>query len=181
MTIQSSDGRDWTMVQWPSIQVCEIPGVDRFKGKGHKKSKGAQLCWPTTPNIVGCYMMCPFAYPVACCCVFLGVGAQSLKPVKRLALCNQTQHCWELLSPFACSLILTGLALMNSLSIILRNYELGCIAIPMDNGAKPIFDRHTDLSAGFRESSVSVFSSVFWWWCSRIFILRVVSIYARAW
>ena len=181
MTIQSSDGRDWTMVQWPSIQVCEIPGVDRFKGKGHKKSKGAQLCLPTTPNIVGCYMMCPFAYPVACCCVFLGVGAQSLKPVKRLALYKQTQHCWELLSPFACSLILTGLALMNSLSIILRNYELGCIAIPMDNGAKPFFDRHTDLSAGFRESSVSVFSSVFWWWCSRVFILRVVSIYARAW
>ena len=88
-------------------------------------------------------MMCPFAYPVACCSVFLGVGAQSLKPVKRLALCKQTQHCWELLSPFACSLILTGLALMNSLSIILRNYELGCIAIPMDNGAKPFFDRHT--------------------------------------
>ena len=81
--------------------------------------------------------MCPFAYPVACCCVFLGVGAQSLKPVKRLALCKQTQHCWDLLRPFACSLILTGLALMNSLSIILMNYELGCsvisIAIAMDN------------------------------------------------
>ena len=62
---------------------------------------------------------------------------RSLKPVKRLALCKQTQHCWQLLRPFACSLILTGLALMNSLSIILMNYELGCsvisIAIPMDN------------------------------------------------
>ena len=50
---------------------------------------------------------------------------------------------------------------MNSLSIILMNYELGRIAIPMDNGARPFFDRHTDRSAGFRESTVSVFSSVF--------------------
>ena len=25
-------------------------------------------CWPTTPNIVVCYMLRPFAHPVACCC-----------------------------------------------------------------------------------------------------------------
>ena len=31
-------------------------------------------------------MLRPFAHPVACCCVLLGVDAQSLKPVK--------QHCW---------------------------------------------------------------------------------------
>ena len=27
-------------------------------------------------------MLCPFAHPVACCCVLLGVVEQSLKPVK---------------------------------------------------------------------------------------------------
>ena len=26
-----------------------------------------QQCWSTTPNIVGCYMLCPFAHPFACC------------------------------------------------------------------------------------------------------------------
>ena len=25
------------------------------------------------PNIVECYLLCPFAHPVACCCVLLGV------------------------------------------------------------------------------------------------------------
>ena len=39
-------------------------------------------CWPTTPNIVGCYMLRPFAHPVACCWMLLCVVAQSLKPVK---------------------------------------------------------------------------------------------------
>ena len=50
-----------------------------------------------------------FALPVACSCVSLGVVAQSLKPVKRLAACKRTQQlptllaqqCWELLRPFA--------------------------------------------------------------------------------
>ena len=41
-----------------------------------------QHCWPTTPNIVGCYMLHPFAHPVACCWMLLHVVAQSLKPVK---------------------------------------------------------------------------------------------------
>ena len=29
--------------------------------------KQTQHCWPTTPNIVRCYMLRPFAHPVACC------------------------------------------------------------------------------------------------------------------
>ena len=33
-------------------------------------------------NIVGCYMLRPFAHPVACCWMSLRVVAQSLKPVK---------------------------------------------------------------------------------------------------
>ena len=39
-------------------------------------------------NIVGCYMLRLSAHPVACCCVLLGVVAQSLKPVKLLATCK---------------------------------------------------------------------------------------------
>ena len=39
----------------------------------------AQDCWAKTPNIVGCYMLRPFAHPVARCLVLLGVVAQSLK------------------------------------------------------------------------------------------------------
>ena len=61
--------------------------------------KRTQHCWPTTPNIVECYMLRPFAHPVS----------QSLKPVKILATCKRTQQlptlfgqqCCELLRPFA--------------------------------------------------------------------------------
>ena len=41
-----------------------------------------QHCWPTTPNIVGCYMLRPFAHPVARCWMLLRVVGQCLKPVK---------------------------------------------------------------------------------------------------
>ena len=41
-----------------------------------------QYFWPTNPNIVGCYVLRPFAHPVACCWMLLRVVAQSLKPVK---------------------------------------------------------------------------------------------------
>ena len=59
-------------------------------------------------NIVECYMLRPFAHPVACFCVLLGVVAQSLEPVKLLAAFKQTQQlpillgqqCWELWCPF---------------------------------------------------------------------------------
>ena len=51
-----------------------------------------------TSNIVGCYMLRPFAHPVACCCVLLGVVAQCLKPVKLLAACKRTQQLPTLLA-----------------------------------------------------------------------------------
>ena len=44
--------------------------------------KRTQHCWPTTTNIVGCYMFRPFAHPVACCWMLLRVVAQIFKPVK---------------------------------------------------------------------------------------------------
>ena len=45
------------------------------------------FCWALKPrangrNIVGCYMLRPFAYPVECCWMLLRVVARSLKPVK---------------------------------------------------------------------------------------------------
>ena len=70
-----------------------------------------QHCWLTTPNIVACYMLRPFPHAVACCCVLLGVVAQSLKPVKVLSQQLPTfllfrdrrsiaQQCWIRLSQF---------------------------------------------------------------------------------
>ena len=56
-------------------------------------------------NIVGCYMLRPFAHPVACCWMLLRVVVQSLKPVKLFSQQLPTfllfrdrrsvaQHCW---------------------------------------------------------------------------------------
>ena len=33
----------------------------------------AEHCWPTTPDIVGCYMLCALVHPAACFCLLLGV------------------------------------------------------------------------------------------------------------
>ena len=45
-------------------------------------SKGVRLnCWPTTPNIVGSYMLRPFAHPVVCCCAKFETG-QTISYVK---------------------------------------------------------------------------------------------------
>ena len=74
--------------------------------------KRTQHCWPTTPNIVRCYMLRPFAHPVAhpvaCCWMLLRVVVQSLKPVKLFSQQLPTfllfrdrrsvaQQCWILL------------------------------------------------------------------------------------
>ena len=67
--------------------------------------KRTQHCWPTTPSIVGCYMLRLFAHPVVCCLMLLRVVAQSLKPVKLFSQQLQTfllfldrrsvaQQCW---------------------------------------------------------------------------------------
>ena len=66
------------------------------------------------PNIVGCYSLCLFAYAVTCCCMLLVVVSRSLKLVKLLATCKQTQQFptlssqqgWELLCLFACSFLM---------------------------------------------------------------------------
>ena len=60
------------------VQVC---GKNR-RLHSEAECKRTQHCWLTTPSIVGCYMLRPFAYPVACCRMLLRVVAQSLKLVK---------------------------------------------------------------------------------------------------
>ena len=60
-------------------------------------------------GVTCCFRLHTLLHVVVCCCVLLGAGAQSLKPVKRLTTCKRTQelptflaqHCWELLLPFA--------------------------------------------------------------------------------
>ena len=107
--------------------------------------KRTQHCWPTTPNTVGCYMLRPFAHPVACCCAKFETGqtfqpttpnisfvpwspkrhTTMLDPFAQLfqhcwghtllithslqwlmgcvlpKMHCRSQHCWELLHPFA--------------------------------------------------------------------------------
>lgn len=45
-----------------------------------------QHCWPATPNMVGCYMLCPFTHPVTCCCVLLHPFARGLRYFKSKSL-----------------------------------------------------------------------------------------------
>ena len=64
-----------------------------------KKSSVQKFCQPhiNGRNIVGCYLLRPCAHSFACCCVWLvllRVVVQSFKPVKLLASCKRTQHCW---------------------------------------------------------------------------------------
>ena len=37
------------------------------------------------PNIVGCYMLRPFAHPISCCCVLLEVVAQRIETGQTLS------------------------------------------------------------------------------------------------
>ena len=75
----------------------------------HASCKQMHHCWPTTHNIVGCYMLRPLAHPVACCCAKFETG-QDFEPTtpnisfvlwspKRSAtmldpIAQLLQHCW---------------------------------------------------------------------------------------
>ena len=65
------------------------------------RAKQTQHCWPTTLNIVGCYMLRPFAHPVACCCAKFET-CHTFSAVQT----DATLLGWELLRPFARSLTL---------------------------------------------------------------------------
>ena len=78
--------------------ITWIARKGNLTNKPEAQRKRTQPCWPKTPNIQnidGCYILRPFAHPVACC-MLLWVVAQSLKPVKRL----YGQQCRESLRPF---------------------------------------------------------------------------------
>ena len=51
----------------PGVRLCKTVYVSRDKSLPEASCKRTQHCWSTTPNIVGCYMLRPFAHPVACC------------------------------------------------------------------------------------------------------------------
>ena len=59
---------------------------------GHPGRNVVDRQLPTSLDVFGCYMLRPFAHPIACCWVLLGVIAQSLKPVKLSATCKRTQQ-----------------------------------------------------------------------------------------
>ena len=68
---------------WPSTRkilegkiTCRWVNMQKFQSLWCLKPR-ANGC-----NIVGCYMLRPFAHPVACCWMLLRVVPQSLKPVK---------------------------------------------------------------------------------------------------
>ena len=71
-----------------TLQKSELAGqIGHFENEvlSHVKTD------PAT-NSVGCYMLCLFAHPVECCCMFLRVVMQSLKLVKLLATCKQRKN-----------------------------------------------------------------------------------------
>ena len=81
-------------------------------------------------------MLRPFAHPVACCWMLLRVAAQSLKPVKLLAPCKRTRHCWELLRPFARNLMSKKLPKGASFSINVHVYLPGSMKAGLANFLK---------------------------------------------
>ena len=64
-------------------------------------ANGCNIVGQQIPNIVGCYMLRPYAHLVACSCVLLGVVVHSLKLVKFLATLKWIQQLPKLLCPFA--------------------------------------------------------------------------------
>ena len=63
----------------PGVRLCKTVYVSRDKSLPEASCKRTQHCWSTTPNIVGCYMLRPFAHPVACCCAKFETG-QTFQP-----------------------------------------------------------------------------------------------------
>ena len=56
--------------------------------------KRTQHCWPTTPNIVGCYILHTFAHPVACCWELLRKVWKRSNVYLHVNERNSFQNCW---------------------------------------------------------------------------------------
>ena len=108
---------NYTMRPFSRTLSLRLSAITRLRGKtgsnllfqtvSRRKApcKRTQHCWPTTPNIIGCYMLRPFAHLVSCCWMLLRVVVQSLKPIKLFSLqlptyllfCDRrtvAQQCW---------------------------------------------------------------------------------------
>ena len=78
-TVSDGDDRRGQKLKTQKASKCLIlknfPGLGsqivEMTRKCNAPCKRTQYCWPTTPNIVGCYMLRPFAHPVACCWMLL--------------------------------------------------------------------------------------------------------------
>ena len=68
----------WILNLPDNIRSRSTTLADKEKGPS-PPYKRTQHCWPATPNIVGCYVLRPFAHPVACCCVLFETG-RTFKP-----------------------------------------------------------------------------------------------------
>ena len=68
-----------------------------------------------------------------CCCVLLGVVAQSLKPVKLVAPCQQAQHCWM---PHVASIFTPCSMLLRVVGSCCTNFETDQIFSYVQTDAK---------------------------------------------
>ena len=90
----------------PPIKNVPSPKTSKFNLKLHANGR----------NIVGCYILCPFAHPVACFWMFLSKvwNRTHLAPSKR------TQHCWNVCTY---SSLKIGVTVLNlKLFVSLNNY-----------------------------------------------------------
>ena len=83
-------------------------------------------------HVVGCYMLRPFAHPVAFCWFLLRVVGQSLKPVKLLALCKRAQRCWMLHVASVCT---PCCILLDVVACCWAKFETGQTFSTMQTGA----------------------------------------------
>ena len=96
--------------------------------------KRTQHCWPTTPNIVGCYMLRPFAHPVVCSRMLLRVDAQSLKLVKIFS-----QQLWTFLLFRDCTALPTLLGPRTLITHLLQRL-MSCILPTMHCRSKTCWE-----------------------------------------
>ena len=96
----------WIHIPCTSCDVIWLASV-----KPCAQGRRTQQCWTTTPNIVGCYTLRPFAHPVACCCAKFETGQTFTLTTPNISFVLSTprrgatmldlfaqlfQHCWGL-------------------------------------------------------------------------------------
>ena len=85
----------WSLFS-PSFIIYSLDLLKLINVARKAPCKRTQNCWPTTSKIVGCYMLRPFAHPVACCCMlFRKVWNRSNFSA------NNFQQCATMFDPFA--------------------------------------------------------------------------------